>query len=309
MPAVSEWIMYSVPDDFWPVAVLLILLSAGGFAGGLYYFLRMRVLENVPTSKIRSAAQGYLELSGQGDLLEGPAIIAPLTGTTCTWYSYLIQERRRSGRNDRWTTIEKGTSDELFLLVDETGKCVIDPDGADIIGPHSNTWYGTTAWPSRGHKSANSFLSAGRYRYTEKRMHPGDPLYAIGLYRTVGGANTEPDLNTDVIALLKEWKADSDILLNKFDANGDGKIDIQEWEAVRDAALREVMAQHHELNAAPAVNIMTRTRDRRRPYILSTEPEANLVTRFRYYSRGLTALFFIAGACVSWMINLRFYGG
>ena len=87
-------------------------------------------------------------------------------------------------------------------------------------------------------------------------MNPGDELYAIGFYQTVGGANSDMNLNADLLILLKEWKSDSKQLLNKFDRNKDSRIDMHEWELVRKAALDEVMKQHSELTAVPTENIL-----------------------------------------------------
>lgn len=308
MSAISDWVRYSAPDDFWTLTVVAILASAAGFIGGFYYLLRKRVMENVPTSLIRSAPQGYLELVGRGDVLEGPRTIAPLTGTPCTWYCFEIEERRGSGRRSRWATLEQGVSEDLFLLVDATGKCVIDPDGASVIPSVSHTWYGTTRRPRGGARTGGGFPGMGRYRYTEKRMHRNDPLYAIGLYRTVGGASGDFDLNDDLLALLREWKADAESLLKRHDRNKDGVIDLIEWEHVREAALKEVMANHRELREAPPVNIMGQTRDPRRPYILSAKPQEIMIRRYQYYTWGLLALFFLAGAAAAWMIGLRYQG-
>jgi hypothetical protein len=308
MTTVADWARYSVPDDFWPVAIILLVFCIGGFVGWLYYFMRMRMIQNIPTSKIRSAAQGYLELTGEGKLMDGPEIFAPLTGKICTWYSFEIQERRRSGRKNRWVTIEKGLSEELFLLVDETGQCVIDPEGASVVSKHSDTWYGTSSRPRQGSIKRGGLLSSGRYRYNEKRMHPDDPLYAIGLYQTTGGASTQFNLNSDVLALLKEWKSDSDTLLKKYDKNSDGQIDVKEWESVRKAALNKVKEHHQEIKSVPPVNIMTKTRDTRRPFILSVLPQDELVRTYKLYFWGLIGLFFISGAFLTWIIDLRFYG-
>ena len=142
-----------------------------------------------------------------------------------------------------------------------------------------------------------SLISGGRYRYIEKRMHPGDQLYAIGLYQTVGGANVEINFNADLVSLLKEWKADSEYLLRKFDKNKNGKIDMHEWEAVRKAALKKVIDQHKELTAAPPVNIMGRTRDSRRPFILSAVSQDSLINRYKY----------IAGAQLYYFLSLAHY--
>ena len=38
----------------------------------------IRLIEDTPTAKIRSAPQGYVELEGTGKLMDGPPIIAKL---------------------------------------------------------------------------------------------------------------------------------------------------------------------------------------------------------------------------------------
>ena len=306
---VSAWALSSPSDEFWVFAGIAVLSSAAGFIGGFYFFLRSRVLAYTPTSKIRSAAQGYLELSGHGHVLEGPKIIAPLTGTPCTWYSFKVEERRRSGKNSKWVAVEKATSDELFLIIDDTGKCVIDPDGATVVPTITDTWYGSTARPQRGRKLSGGFFSGGRYRYSEMRMHPGDKLYAIGLYKTIGGANTEFNINQEVISLLKEWKADSRQMLKQFDHNKDGQIDMQEWQDVREAALKHVLDQHGEIKTIPAVNVLGKTEDPRRPFILSSVHQDKLIRRYYFYSGGLISLFFLAGSFATVIISLRLYGG
>lgn len=307
MSYLSDWALQSPADDFWLIVSILIVLAVAGFFGAFYFFSRKRTMENTPTSKIRSAAQGYVELSGHGRLLEGPPILAPLTGRYCTWYSYTIEEHRRSGKNSRWVNIENGVSDSLFLIVDDTGQCVIDPEGASVTAVESDTWYGNTQRPGTGPVAGGGFFSfrGGRYRYREQRMHPGDPLYAMGLFNTVGGAGGEFNVDADVRDLLKEWKSDSETHLREFDKNSDGEIDIHEWQQVREHALSEVLAKHNERKTAPPVNMLTRTRDRHRPFILSAVPQESLIRRYFYFSLGLITTFFIAGTFAVWCLNMR----
>ncbi len=299
--AISEWARNSPAQDFWVIALLAVVASLFGILAGFYYLTRKRILENIPTSKIRSAAQGYLELIGRGQLLEGPPIISPLTGNRCTWFSYRVEERRGSGKNTRWDIIETGISDSLFLILDETGQCVIDPDGASVIPAVTNTWYGTGPRPQSGPGIKRGIFYGGSFRYIESRMHAGDSLYAIGLFKTVGGASAELNANAEVVSLLKEWKNNSNELLQKFDRNRDGQIDAQEWEKVRDTALQEVLGRHREFTSAPAVNLMSNTHDLRQPYILSALSQQHLIQRYTWYSAGFIALFFLAGgfACVA----------
>jgi len=307
-----EWILRSPTDDFWSTAAVLLALTVAGFLGSFYFFYRKRVIEDTPTSRIRSAAQGYVELSGSGTLMEGPPIIAPLTGTTCTWYGYKVEEHRRSGKNSKWVTIDSGDSSELFLLVDDTGKCIIDPEGAGVTTAGKDVWYGSSSRPQTRparNRSLLTSLAGGKYRYTERRMHPGEPLYAIGLFKTVGGAGGDFNTDADVRDLIKEWKHNSDALLEKFDTNKDGQIDMVEWQAVREAAYREVTARLRENQEAPPANVMSKTLDRRRPYILSAIPQEFLIRRFYRYALGLLLLFFVCGSLGTWMISVRLGGG
>jgi hypothetical protein len=308
----SGWIQNAPADDFWFYAIVALVAAAAGFFGAFYFFYRKRLIEDTPTSKIRSAAQGYIELSGRGELLEGQPITAPLTKTICTWYSYQVEEHRGSGKNARWVTVDKGDSDELFLLIDDTGQCVIDPEGANVTPSIKESWYGSTRSPTSSplaRKRSWFSFGAGRYRYTEKRMHPGEILYAIGLYKTVGGASSQFNINDDVRDILREWKSDSESLMAKFDKNKDGQIDMEEWQKVREEAYKAVVERHAEVKNTPPVNVMSNTRDRRRPYLLSAVSQSDMIRRFYYYSISLIILFFICGAIATWLIGVRLATG
>ncbi len=313
----AEWVMgvrQMEAPEFWMVALLLLALTGAAFYGVFRFFHRARLIEDIPTSKIRSAAQGYVELDGTAELMEGEPIVAPLTGTRCTWYSYKVEEKvehySSKGRRTSWKTIQSGVSDELFLIVDETGECVIDPEGAEVTPSKSDTWYGNSpAWThglpgNRG----NRFFSTGRYRYTEKRIHVADSLYAIGMFRTVGGSQELPNTRDDVRNLLNVWKRDQAALLKHFDKNGDGHIDTQEWELVRATARKVVLKDQAERFHRPVHHIMSRPDSSRQPYLLSVLPQHQLVQRLKLYA-GLSLFGFIGmGAMATWMLTVRLAG-
>ncbi|TAJ92581.1 MAG: hypothetical protein EPO31_13410 [Gammaproteobacteria bacterium] len=304
----TRWAQVSPADDFWGAMTILIVLTLGGFIGAFYYFSRKRMMENTPTSKIRSAAQGFVELEGRGQLLDGPPIIAPLSGITSLWFSYEIEEHRGSGKNSRWVTVENGVSDGLFLLKDDTGQCIIDPDGAVVTPSEVNIWYGSSKRPSSGPRVRGKrwfSFGIGRFRYTEKRIHPKEAIYAIGLFKTVGGAGMEIDLEADLKELLKEWKKNSELLLERFDQNKDGQIGMEEWQNVREAALKEVTKMQAERHTIPPVNTLSKTMDKRRSFIISAVPQQVLIKRFQNYSAGLISLFFLAGSLATWLISIR----
>ena len=87
-------------------------------------------LKDTPRSKIRSAAQGYVEIYGHtAPISEEVPVVAPLSGRPCTWYYYKIEEWRRSGKSSYWALLKEGCSQDLFLLHGATGTVVVDPVG------------------------------------------------------------------------------------------------------------------------------------------------------------------------------------
>lgn len=308
----SDWILQAPADDFWGWAILSTVAAVSSFICAFYFFLRKRIIEDTPTSKIRSSAQGYTELSGISKLMEGSTISGALTNTTCTWYSYSIEQHRSSGKNSRWVTIEEGISDSLFLIVDNTGEAVIDPENANVTPAYTDVWYGSTHQPQ--HRSAakrkKKFfnIGIGGYRYTEMRIHPNEPLYAIGLFETVGGTGSEYNTSSDVGHLLREWKKNSEHLLARFDENKDGQIDMEEWQKVREAAFKQIKSQHADQKASAPVHMLGKTCDSRRPFLLSAVPQSDLIKRYSRYAIGLIIIFFVAGTLATWMIGVRLSG-
>tara|TARA_R110000782_G_scaffold49668_12_gene108066 strand:+ start:153 stop:1112 length:960 start_codon:yes stop_codon:yes gene_type:complete len=310
--ALKHWAKSGPAEDFWFWTLGLLITALVSFSVCFISLHRKRIIEDTPTSKIRSAAQGYVELNGYGQLMEGQPIVAPLTGTICTWYKYRVDEHRRSGKNSKWVTIRSGTSEELFLIKDDTGQCIIDPEDAHVTVTNKDVWHGAEANPVGGVSTINKepalFSGFGRhrrYRYTEERLHTDESLYAIGLYKTVGGAGAKFNINEDVRELIREWKADSETLMKKFDADNNGAIDLQEWQNVRQAAYDHIVEMHGEQKALPPVNIMNKTNDSRRPFILSAIEENNLVYRLHIYSVLSLSLFILCGSFSTWLISIR----
>lgn len=296
-----RWIHAASAGEFWFWAAAAWAAAAGGFLASLRFYARARIIEDTPHSLIRSAAQGYIELAGRAELLPGPPITAPLTGTPCVWWAYRIEERSGGGRG-RWTTLNRQISDDLFCLRDATGRCVVDPERAEVYPAVKQTWYGDTPEPLRG-PAYGGFPLGARYRYVEERIHAGDPLYALGFFHTQGPPSAG-DTNEEVRQLLIEWKRNQAALLQRFDANRDGRIDQQEWDAARAEARREVLAQEAAALARPPVNLLSRPADGR-PFILSTAAQHKLESRLRRWAAGGLLLFFAAGALGSYLIGER----
>jgi len=228
---------------------------------GVVQWRRARAFEDTPTSKIRSAAQGYVELSGHARALPGAPIISPLSHQRCCWFQYRVQERTTSQRNG-WRTVDEGTSDAIFALDDDTGRVVIDPAGAGVSAVPRTVWYGDDQDdPPPALRSWMSGFGA-RYRYSERIILDGQPLSAVGSFHTRRAGDEPLSLDAEMADLLRTWKQDPKRMA-QFDANHDGTISSQEWEQARSAARTELLAEHREQAQQPGISMLVRPADHR----------------------------------------------
>jgi hypothetical protein len=163
--------------QFGLLLLVLAVLTGVGFLLWKKSFQQARMMEDMPRSKIRSATQGFVELSGIQHPLAGTPLSAPLTGSACTWWDYKIEKREQT-RNSQgqdstsWSTVEKDTSVGFFHLKDETGKILVNPMGADVTTSLQRVWYGDARRPHADSLSRFGASLKGRYRYTERIMRP-----------------------------------------------------------------------------------------------------------------------------------------
>ncbi len=251
-----------------------------------YYLKRARLIEDTPTSKIRSASQGYVEIKGTTLYGKDKELIAPLSKNHCVWYTYKIQRYQRSGKNSHWSTVEEGTSKQPFLIQDNTGICVIDPKGAEVMTEHSRTWYGTTERPKQIKSTHHFFgiIGGRRYRYIEKFIYVHDLIYALGNFKTSGGGRDVPSNHKMTGQVIREWKQDYNQILNRFDQDKNGEISMLEWETVRTAAGQEAEKRRQHLSKIPTVYTLSNTVHKEHPFILSTFSQKTLAKKFRNYA-------------------------
>jgi hypothetical protein len=291
------------------------LLMLGLAAAAVYSFwtackswARNRTLEDTPTSRIRSAAQGYVELSGRGVLPPKAATKGPLTGIPCTWWRYKIEERSRAGRSRSWSTIDSGTSEAPFLLDDGTAQCLVDPRGAEVFPGASDVWYGPSEWPEvRIPKGTGLFgwlvdaCATDNYRYTEHRLQPNEHVCALGVFRSVGGVDAaDPD---DAVAeMLHQWKLDQAALLARFDKDHDGILNGAEWEQARAAARQQVLEKRAAAPLPPSVNVLGNPADGR-AFLLAVSDGESLAQRFRRRALAGVGGFVGSSAALTWMLT------
>jgi hypothetical protein len=285
--------------------VLLIVAGAVMCLGGGWLWVsrwsKLRHLLDTPTSRIRSAAQGYVELAGVlRDLPDTPPLMAPLTATPCLWWRYRIEEYRTGSKRGSWSVLEQGSSEGLLRLFDATGECLIDPRGAEVLPARRDCWTGDQRHP-QGTPSSGvlAWLTGHRqYRYTEERLHADEPLYAIGEFRTSGGGRQGLDLQAAQGQVVREWKEDYAGLLQRFDHNRDGQLDQAEWSRVRLAASLEAQQRHRLASGRQALHKLARPAEDL-PFVLSSHGEEVLVRRYRWQAAGGAMLCLLGAALLA----------
>lgn len=285
-------------DGRWVALAFSLMALVGGAWWCIWRLSQAHHLRDTPTSKIRSAAQGFVELCGVLHE-QGMPQQAPLTRQACLWWRYRIEEYRRAGKNSRWQVVESATSDAWLLLDDGSGQCLIDPLGAEVRPATRQVWEGSLRHPlGEAPSGFRALLSFGkRYRYTEERLHAGQPLYAIGWLQTQGGGRQANNEQRRQAELIRQWKADYPDLLRRFDRNRDGQLDAQEWQRVQLAARLEAQEEQQRAVQAPLQQVLSKPAEGL-PYILSCAGEDELLRKFYWQALG-GALLCLAGAAAS----------
>jgi hypothetical protein len=292
---------------FWFLVIVLLAGAVYSFWYAFKSWAKNRAIEDTPTSRVRSAVQGYVELSGRG-LPTNPETKGPLTGIPCTWWRYKIEERGGSGRSRSWSTVDSGTSDVPFLLDDGTGRCLVDPRGAEVFPSASDVWYGATDWPDvRIPNGTGIFerliggLMTDKYRYTEHRLQQQEQLYAIGAFRSLGGVSVDsPD--AAVTELLRAWKQDQAALLARFDSNHDGTLSAEEWDQARAAARRQILEGRAAEEQPPSLNVLGQPTDGR-SFLLAASDGESLAQRFRRRALAGIGGFVGSTAVLTWILT------
>ena len=284
LEALAQAVASASRGEFWTASGIAGCVACFSLITAWRSLAHKRLIEDMPTTRLRAAAQGYVELTGTARLFPGEPIVSPLTGQPCCWYRYAV-ERREHGHDrrerTRWVRVEGGESAQLFQLDDDTGRCAVDPEGATVTPSASHVWFGHTRVPPRRRavgRASRWFGGMGRaYRYREEIIEIGSPLYALGFLRTHGGAALPADITADAGALLRDWKADPAALLARYDRDGNGAIDVDEWEHARRDAHAEITARRATRDAAPpAVDVLSRPPVAGQPYLLAARHEQDL---------------------------------
>lgn len=240
---------------------LTLLLCSALF--GVWRSLRhARLVEDTPTARIASAAQGYAELRGRGQPLAGQPLLSPLSGLPVLWWRLLTEKQNEKGK---WQQESLEQSQASFLLDDGSGSCLVDPETAEML------------------VQRREVTQQGELRYTLWTLLPQDQIYVLGSFRTLGSMDGAVSESQRLRELLEQWKADQASLLKRFDLDGNREIDLKEWELARAQARRELRQQQTEAAAAPELHVIGSASDGRLFLISDLEP-ARIARRFKLWA-------------------------
>jgi hypothetical protein len=295
-------------DDFWFWLLTLVVAVIGGGAAALRWLRIARLIEDTPTSRVRSAAQGYVELAGRGLPLDGTKNPAPLTQRPCVWWRYRISKKTErgsgSGRRQSWKTVASGTSALPFRLDDATGQCIVQPDGAEVVAGESTTWYGDTPWPAGSPADGLMQFRGRHYRYVEERIYEHERLYVLGGFRSSAAAAATGD-PTAAASLLAKWKQDQPALLARFDSDADGRIGLEEWEQAREAA-RQAVSLDRASRPLPATLHVLGQPDGDQLFLIAALPPGDLARHYRRKAGLAFAGFLGAVVALGWLLQGAF---
>ncbi len=272
------------------------LALAGAGLAGWYGFLCLRLkrrVENTPTSRIRSLAMGMVEVKGKA--IRSYALVSPMTQLPCVFYRLTKYKR---ANNNEWRLSHVTSSGGVpFLLDDGTGRVEIDPAGCRVSAR-------TRTEGSDGVGGLIGYCSESDEKWVEEVIVEGTLLYVLGFAALK--PRQGPTLAERKVAALRKLKQDP-ASLSKYDRNGDGRIDQDEWDAARSAVEEDVLRTELDRNhkrKKQEEQIMIGKRPGYPLIVSETHSEQQLTAHYLLYS---IPLFILAGLATGLAFYQLFY--
>jgi E3 ubiquitin ligase len=181
------------------LVVLLVLASFTCLLLGVRYLRQALAVTGTAASYIRSAAQGYVVLVGEGIPLSGRPLVAPFSGKPCLWWSTQVEMMLGGVGDERIApsgdAFNKHFSKGQFLLRDGSGACLVDPDSADVQVKSRDVWYGSSMSGGSVAQGNRTRGVTDDLRFVEERIELHQRIVARGYFRTAHadpGATTRP---------------------------------------------------------------------------------------------------------------------
>jgi hypothetical protein len=242
-----------------------IALAFSLFAAIFNYWRLLKITE-APISTIVSAAQGYIELHGIATTLK--PFKTPYHGIPCVWYRASVYANRVENPYSKKVVdhrlLEYSESDTLFQLKDQTGTCLVNPNGAEIIFFEKRTFV------------------KNDHRYVEEFLPAGKRLYVLGQLDTRHDQVDSEVINKEVRNILTDLKTRPQHMLNRYDHNRNGEIDMEEWELARQDAIKQAHAKYAMKTHTGSFTLVKPTDNQL--FLISAKAPHELATSYRMWA-------------------------
>jgi hypothetical protein len=272
-------------------------LLAGGVLYASGYFLRLKQqIENTPTSRIRSLAMGPVEIHGQ--VYRKYALISPMSLAACVYYRLRKYRKDSSGKWELQSVTD--SSHVPFLLDDGTGRVTVAPSGARVSAKVEQTGFPGEMTMAFGGVSVDD----ADEKWVEELIHEGTTLYVLGYARPLRAAGTT--MRERTIERLRQLKLDLRTL-RRYDANGDGRVDAEEWQQARADAEQLAAAEHLAETVHGHLRVQVGKPPRGLPFLIAEgRSESELTARYGWTSAALLVLG-VAAAGVALYLSGNFF--
>lgn len=258
--------------QFWSTEAWLMAATAVGFFLWWHGMQLRNLVLGVPTSKIASAPQGYVELVGRAASAKR---FFPEAAEFYLWKRTQIATRLRASDyrefpfNLFYTVTSVEVTENPFCIEDDSGTALIVPVGAEVICSRGETEY------------------AGDRKIIREHILDGDALYVLGHFTT-----TRPDVDVVTTAeeLVNDWKMDRN-QIKRFDTNRDGYLSGRELLDMHRAARNVAADQATAAMGEEGMNTLSPSPDGRR-FVISTLLPEQLARHYRWYLSVGLAMFF-----------------
>lgn len=240
----NPWLLYLL-QHAW--SIVFWCLAGIAFLAWAYSYRNARLITNIPTSKIESASQGYVEIQGT-IIADSTQMLTSPSGVACVWYSAKHYEANADNRSyfaelfdidwllnlfrsrEGYALIGEHTSKNPFKIEDSTGACWVLPEEATVFTKHTKVSHPSTL-----------------YRFEEQILYPNTKVYVLGDFSSESKPLPKMDAHQESLDLLETWQQDEAEFKQTFDSNKDGQIDLKEWEAARQQAQHEIKSKHDQI--------------------------------------------------------------
>ena len=274
-----------------------ILYAFAGLGFGVWSFFwgftrlrRKRLIENTPTSTIRSAPMGLVEVVGKAT--RAKTLISPIEKKTCILYRYTVERYQSNGKNSSWVQVAKGDSYNCpFEIEDKTGRITVVPKMCELI---TDKDYEFTSGIGRGltqeminfleehNIKYHAFLGNYQMRLREWIIEPGDNVYVLGVAQKDG--NFLNDHQAKVYRRLEELKSQPGAV-DEADLDKDGTISQEEWGLFTKRIEQKVLEEEIACGQQP-INDVVIGKSGKEVFILSDKSQKDLTKALAWQAFG-----------------------